>query len=68
MVIVIVLPLFQLRVEEVNVVGNAIANEKLVKLLVIDAMGAFDLAIEMWRPRADVHVPDIEIFEMPVEM
>jgi hypothetical protein len=37
-VIVIVLPLFQLRVEEVSVVRNPVAIEELVELLIVDPM------------------------------
>jgi hypothetical protein len=65
MVIVIVLPFFELRVEEVNVVRDPVAIEELVELLVVDAMRTFDLAVQMWSPRPDVHVPDVELFEMP---
>ena len=68
MVIVVILPLFELLVKEVNVVGNPVAIEELVELLVVDAMGPFDLAVQMWCPRPDVHVPDVEFFEMPVEV
>ena len=67
-VIVIVLPLFELRVEEMNVVGNPVAIKELVELLVVDAMGSFDLAVEMWGPWPDVHVADVEFLEMPVEV
>ena len=31
-------------------------------------MGSFDLAVEMGCPRPDVHVADVELFEMPVEV
>ena len=58
-VIVIVLPLFQLRVEEVNVVRNAVAIEELVKLLV-DAMGSLDLAVQVGCPGPNVDVADVE--------
>src|SRR5262245_36518393 len=67
-VIVIVLPLFELRVEEVNVVGDAVAIQELVELLVVDTMGSFDLAVQVWGPRTDVHMPNVEFLEMPVEM
>src|SRR5262245_12532461 len=68
MVIVIVLPLFELRVEEVNVVADAVLVQELVELLIVDAMGSFDLPVEMWSPRPDVYVADVAGFEMPVEM
>ncbi len=37
-VIVVVLPLAQLLIEQVDVVGDAVAVEQLIELLVIDAM------------------------------
>ena len=45
MVIVVVLPLTQLLIEQVNVVGDAVPIEELVELLVIHAMRALDLAV-----------------------
>jgi hypothetical protein len=68
MVIVIVLPFAQLLVEEVDVVADAILVEELVELLVIDAMGALDLASEVRRSRPNVHVADIEGLEMPLKL
>ena len=68
MVIVVVLPFFQLPVEEVNVVGDAVTVEELVELLIVDPMRSFDFAIQVWGPRPDVHVPDVACFEMPVEV
>jgi len=44
-VIVVVLPLPQLLIEQVNVIGDALSIEQLVELLVIHPMGAFDLAV-----------------------
>ena len=67
MVIVVILPLFQLGVEEVNVVGDAVLVEELVKLLVVDAMGSLDLAVQVWGSRPDVDVADVTFFEMPGE-
>ena len=66
-VIVVVLPLAQLLVEQVDVVGDAVLVEQLVELLVVDAMRALDLAVEMRRPRADVDVADVQGLQMPVE-
>ena len=51
-----------------NVVRNPVAIEELVELLVVDAMGAFDLAVHVWGPRPDVDVADVESFEMPVKV
>jgi len=67
-VIVIVLPLAQLFVKQVNVVGNAVLVQELVELLVVDTVRSFDFAVEMWRPRPDVRVADVAFFEMPVEV
>jgi hypothetical protein len=58
-VIVIVLPLAELLVEEMNVVGDAIFVEQLVELLIVDPVRPFDLAIQSRRPRADVDVADV---------
>jgi hypothetical protein len=52
----------------VDVVGDAIPVEQLVELLVIHAMRALDFAVEPRRARADVDVPDIERFGVPVEL
>jgi len=67
-VIVVVLPLPQLLVEEVNVVGDAVFVEQLIELLVVDPMGPFHLAIEMGCPRANVHMADVEGLQAPVEV
>jgi hypothetical protein len=42
---VIVLPFFQLRVEEVNIVRDAVAIKELVELLIVDPMGSLGLAV-----------------------
>jgi hypothetical protein len=43
-VIVVVLPLSQLVIEQVNVVRNTVTVEQLVELLVVDPVRALDLA------------------------
>src|SRR6516164_5563899 len=68
MVIVVVLPLPQFAVEQVNVVGDPVPIEQLIKLLIVDAVRSFDLAVEVRRPGPDIHVPDVELLEMPVEL
>ena len=45
MVIVIVLPLAQFVVEQVDVVGDTVTIEELVELLIIDAMRTLDFAV-----------------------
>ena len=65
---VIVLPLSQLLVKQMNVVRDAVLVQELLELLVIDAVGSFDLAVQMWGARPDVDVPDVERVEMPVEL
>ena len=67
-VIVIVLPLFELLVKQVDVVGDAVLVEELVELLVVDAVRPLDFPIQMRRPRANVDVADVLRFEMPVEV
>ena len=49
-----------LRLEEMNVVRNPITLEELVELLVVDAMGPLDFAVQVWRPRPDADVADVE--------
>jgi hypothetical protein len=44
-VIVVVLPLPQLVVEQVDVVGDPVSIQELVELLVIDPIRALDLAV-----------------------
>jgi hypothetical protein len=68
MVIVVVLPLPEFLIEEVNVVADAVLVEELVKLLVIDAVGSFDLAIQVRCSRSDVDVADIERLQVPVKL
>src|SRR5688572_442714 len=31
-------------------------------------MGALDLAVQMWSPGSDVHMPNVAVLEMPVEL
>jgi hypothetical protein len=45
MVIVVVLPLTQFLIEQVDVIGDAVPVEELVELLVIDPMRTLDLAV-----------------------
>ena len=66
-VIVVVLPLFELRVEQLNVVCDPTTVEELIELLVIDPMGPFDLAVEMGCAGPDVDVPNVAVLQMPME-
>ncbi len=68
MIVVIILPLPQLLVEEMNIVRDAVLVQELVELLVIDAMGSLHLAVEARRTRADIDVPNVEPLEVPVEL
>src|SRR5215470_1049531 len=63
MVVVEGLPLGESR-REIDVVRVA---QELVELLLIGAMRALDLAVELRRAGLDVHVPDTLVGEMPVE-
>jgi hypothetical protein len=67
-VIVVILRLAQLVVEQVNVVGDAAAVEELIELLIVDAVGPLDFAVQMWRTWPDVGVLDVERLDMPVEL
>ena len=53
-VIIVILPLPELLVEQVDVIGDAILVEELVELLVVDPVRPLDLAVEMRRARSDV--------------
>ena len=66
-VIVVVLPFAQLLVEQVDVVRDATAVQQLIELLVVNSVRAFDLPVEMRRPRPDVDVANIQGLEVPVE-
>ena len=48
-VIVVVLPLAQLLVEQVNIVADTVMIEELVELLVVHAVGPLDLAVQVRR-------------------
>src|SRR5215471_20597433 len=50
-----------------NVIGNAVLVEELVELLVVDSMRPLDLAVQVWCPRSDVDVSDIQGVQMPVK-
>jgi hypothetical protein len=68
MVIVVVLPLPQLLVEQMDVVGDPLLVEQLVELFVVDAMGSLDLAIEVRCPRPDVGMAEVQAFHVPMEL
>ena len=59
MVIVVVLPLAELLVKQVDVVGDPVLVEELIELLVIDPVRPFDLAVQVRCPRADINMPDV---------
>jgi hypothetical protein len=66
MVIVVVLPLSQLLIEQVNIVGDAVLVQELIELLVIDAMRALHFAVQTRRVQTDVDVPDVSRLEVPI--
>jgi hypothetical protein len=51
-----------------DVVCDAVGVEQLVKLLIVNPVGAFDLAVEVRGAGPDVDVPDLLVFQMPVEL
>ena len=67
-VIAIDLPLAQLLVEEVDVVGNVVSVQQLVELLVVHAMGSFHLAVQVRRPGPDVDVADVQPLEVRLKL
>ena len=48
LVIVVILPLAQLVVEQVNVVGDAVLVQELIEVLVVETVRSFDLTVQMW--------------------
>jgi len=67
MVVVVVLPLLELVVVQMDVVANAALIQELVELLAVNSMRALHLAVEAWSPWSDVHVLDLRILEMPMK-
>jgi hypothetical protein len=65
-VVVEVLPLPQLVVEDLGVVDHHPVQE-LVELLVVDAMGALDFAVEPRGPGFDVVVADASVQQVVME-
>ena len=66
-VIVVVLPLAELLVEQVDVIRDAVAIEQLVELLVIDPVRSLDLAVEVRGSRPDIDVADVARLQMPMK-
>jgi len=62
--VVKLLPLIQFLVQ-IHVV---LVTQQLIKLLLIGAMRAFKLAVELRRSRFDIRMSDTQIFDMPVEL
>ena len=58
-VVIVILPLSEFLVEQVNVIGNAVLVEELVELLVVDPVLPLDLAVEMRRARSDVDMAHV---------
>ena len=67
-VIVVVFPLLQFFIKQLNIVCNPTVVQQLVKLLIVHAMRALDFPIEMRRAWPDVDVPNVLGFEMPMEL
>jgi hypothetical protein len=67
-VIVIVLPLTQFLVEQMDVIGDAVLVQELVELLVVDALRPFDFAVQMRGSGADVDMADIQALDVPVKL
>jgi hypothetical protein len=65
--VVEVFPLLELVVEDVGVVDDHAVVEHSVELLVVDAVGSLDLAVESWCGWLDVDVADAAVEDVPVE-
>jgi hypothetical protein len=65
-VVVVVLPVFEAGVEDVDVVDDD-AVEQSVELFGVDAVAALYLAVEAWSAGLDVDVLDALVEHMPVE-
>jgi hypothetical protein len=66
-VIVVVLPLLELLVEEVDVLADAVTIEELIELLVVDSVRTLDFAIQTRCARLDVDVANVLALQMPVK-
>ena len=66
MVVVVVLPFLELVVEQARVVDHDAVQES-VELFGVDAVGAFDLAVEPRGAGFDVDVVDAFVEDVPVE-
>jgi hypothetical protein len=66
MVVVEILPFLEALVEQLGVVDDD-ALELAVELFAVDAVGAFDLAVEPWGGGLDVDVADAAVGQVPVE-
>ncbi len=68
MVIVIVFPLSQVLVKELDVVGNPTLIEHLIKLLIVHAMRALHFPVEVGGAWSNIHMANVFGFEMPVKL
>jgi hypothetical protein len=62
-IVVEVFPSLQLGIE-INIIR---VSQQLVKLGLIRSVGAFYLAVQLWRLGFDVYMPHSQIFNMPVK-
>ena len=62
MIVVVILPLTQFVVEQMDVVTDALLIEELIELLVVDAMRSLDFAVQVRSPRSDVAVTNVPTF------
>ncbi len=62
--IIKLLPLIQFLVQ----VYIVLVTQQLIELLLVGAVGALDLAVELRCPRFDIRMSDTQIFNMPMEL
>jgi len=61
MVILVVLPLSEVLVEEVDVIADAVLVEEVIELLVVDAVRSFELDAQVGVGMADVEVRQVSV-------
>ena len=62
--IIELLPLIQFLVQ----IYVILVTQQLIELLLVGAVGSFDLAVELRRSRFDIRMSDTQVFDMPMEL
>jgi len=62
--IIKLLPLIQFLVQ----IYVVLVTQQLIELLLVGAVGSFDLAVELRRSRFDIRMSDTQVFDMPMKL